>query len=96
MRTSSVKPTSLKLDEETKIRVERLADIRQRSPHWILLEAVRQYIEREEKKESFRQEALSSWAEYKETGLHVTSSEVSEWLDTWGSESEGEAPVCHE
>lgn len=95
MGAVSVKPTTLKLDEETKDRVRRLADVHQRSAHWILLEAVHQYVEREEKRESFRQDALASWAEYKETGLHVTGSEVSAWLDTWGSENEGDAPVCH-
>lgn len=49
MGAVSVKPTTLKLDEETKDRVRRLADVRQRSAHWILLEAVHQYVEREEK-----------------------------------------------
>ena len=62
MGAVSVKPTTLKLDEETKDRVRRLADVRQRSAHWILLEAVHQYVEREEKRESFRQDALASWA----------------------------------
>lgn len=49
----------------------------------------------EEKRESFRQDSLASWEDHKETGLHVTGGEISAWLDTWGSENEGDAPVCH-
>ncbi|MGD0369011.1 MAG: ribbon-helix-helix domain-containing protein, partial [Acidobacteriaceae bacterium] len=38
--------TSLKLDAETKERVQRLASSRRRTPHWIMREAVEQYVER--------------------------------------------------
>ncbi|MGD0600109.1 MAG: ribbon-helix-helix domain-containing protein, partial [Terriglobales bacterium] len=40
--------TSLKLDGETKERVQRLASARRRSPHWVMREAIEQYVEREE------------------------------------------------
>ena len=43
--------TSLKLDIKTKERVQRLADARRRSPHWVMREAIEQYVEREEKRE---------------------------------------------
>ena len=43
--------TSLKLDPEIKDRVQRLAAARRRSAHWIMREAVEQYVEREEKRE---------------------------------------------
>jgi predicted transcriptional regulator len=46
-------------------------------------------------KEDFTQEALASWKNYQETGLHVTIEEVFDWLNTWGTTSEKEAPVCH-
>ena len=54
--------TSLKIDETLKGRVQHLASQRRRSPHWIMLEAIRQYVEHEEARESFKQEALASWA----------------------------------
>ncbi len=38
--------TSLKLDPAIKERVQRLASARRRTPHWILREAVEQYVER--------------------------------------------------
>ena len=87
--------TSLKIDDGLKSRVQQLANQRQRSAHWIMLEAIRQYVDREEARESFKQEALASWTAYKETGLHLTGQEVQSWLNTWGTEDEKALPECH-
>ncbi|MDD3759696.1 MAG: CopG family ribbon-helix-helix protein [Acidithiobacillus sp.] len=87
--------TSLKVDDTLKKRVRHLASQRRRSPHWIMLEAIRQYVEREEARDSFRQEALHSWAAYQETGRHLTGEEARAWLNTWGSEDETVVPECH-
>ena len=86
---------SVKLDDNLKSRIQQLADARHRSAHWIMCEAIRNYVEREEDRESFKQEALNSWTAYQETGLHVTGQEAREWLDTWGTDKETEAPECH-
>ena len=43
-------------------------------------EAVEQYVEREEKREQLRQDALAAWADYQTTGLHVTAKEADAWL----------------
>ncbi|HWS39734.1 MAG TPA: CopG family ribbon-helix-helix protein [Arenimonas sp.] len=88
--------TSIKIDDDLKSRVQHLADLRQRSAHWIMREAIAAYVSREEARESFKQEALDSWAAYQETGKHLTGNEVRDWLNTWGSEAETEAPTCHE
>jgi predicted transcriptional regulator len=88
--------TSIKIDDELKGRVQRLAGLRQRSPHWIMREAIAQYVEREEACEAFKQEALASWTAYRETGRHLTGQEVRTWLNTWGDEAETELPECHE
>ncbi len=45
--------------------------------------------------QAFKEEALSAWKHYQETGLHVTLEEVCDWLNTWGTPSEKEAPICH-
>jgi len=88
--------TSVKLDSELKSRLDRLAGARRRSPHWMMREAIRQFVEREEARESFKQEALKSWREYRETGRHLTLEETAAWLDTWGTEDETDAPPIHE
>ena len=95
MNSTSIRPVAIKIDEDTRNRVKRLAEARQRSSHWLMLEAIRQYVEREEKREAFRQDGIRAWNEYQATGLHVTGDEVIAWLDTWGEENEQAAPVCH-
>lgn len=87
--------TSLKIDDGFKNRVQKLASQRQRSAHWIMLEAIQQYVDREEAREGFKQEALASWAAYQETGRHLTGEEVRTWLSTWGSDDEKAMPECH-
>ena len=88
--------TSAKLDDELKNRIQHLADARHRSAHWIMREAIRDYVEREEARESFKQEALASWTAYQETGQHLTGQEARDWLNTWGTDKETELPECHE
>ena len=87
--------TSIKLDDELKKRVQHLAEARRRTSHWIMREAVAQYVEREEKRETLRQDTLKAWEEFQATGLHATAEEVDKWLSSWGSESELPAPICH-
>jgi len=87
---------SVKLDNVLKKRIQRLADVRHRSAHWIMREAIRDYVEREEARESFKQESLASWTAYQETGQHLTGQEARDWLNTWGTDKETEVPECHE
>ena len=58
-------------------------------------EAIAQYVEREEKREAFRQEALAAWAAYQETGLHVTHDEADTWLAQLEAGQDVEPPECH-
>lgn len=88
--------TSIKIDDTLKSRVHQLASQRRRSPHWIMLNAIEQYVEREEARESFKQEALASWKSFKETGRHLSGQEVRAWLNTWGTDDERAVPKCHE
>jgi predicted transcriptional regulator len=93
MSTSAT--TSLKLDSELKERVQRLASARRRSAHWIMREAVEQYVVREEKREEFRAAALAAWNDYQATGLHATAEEADAWLAKLEAGEEAEAPECH-
>jgi predicted transcriptional regulator len=87
--------TSLKLDSELKERVQRLATVLRRSPHWVMLEAVEQYVSREEKRERLRQDALSAWNHFQTTGLHATAEEADAWLARLEAGEDAEAPACH-
>ncbi|MBZ0093371.1 MAG: ribbon-helix-helix protein, CopG family [Sulfuricellaceae bacterium] len=86
--------TTIKLDAATKERIKQLAATKQRTPHWLMLEALREYVEREERREQFKRDALLAWEAYRETGEHVTGDEIVAWLETWGAENESKAPAC--
>ena len=88
--------TSVKLDDDLKNRIQHLANIQHRSAHWVMCEAIRDYVEREELRESFKQEALASWTAFQEAGRHLSSQETLDWLSTWGTDKETEIPSCHE
>jgi predicted transcriptional regulator len=87
--------TSLKIDAELKERVQRLASARRRTAHWIMREAVEQYVGREEKREQRRAAALAAWSEYQATGLHATAEEADAWLAKLESGEDAQAPECH-
>jgi predicted transcriptional regulator len=87
---------AIKIDQKTKERYKNLALIKDRSTHWMMREAIKQYVDREEKRESFLRDAVNSWNEYQETGLHATGEEVIKWLNTWGTDDEQDAPECHQ
>ena len=88
--------TSIEMGEELKNRIDELAARRKRSAHWIMREALQQYLEREESRESFHREALASWTAYQETGEHLTGPEVRAWLQKWGTDDDKPVPECHE
>jgi predicted transcriptional regulator len=87
--------TSIKLDETLKGRVQHLAEVRRRSSHWIMREAIAQYVEREEKREAFRQDAIRAWDEYQQKGLHLTLEEADAWLAKLELGEDVEPPKCH-
>lgn len=92
---SMAKTVSVKLDADTRARIETLAQSRQRSPHWLMKKAISQFVDQEEKKEAFRQDTLEAWESFQADGLHVTPSEAETWLMSWGADDERPAPKCH-
>ena len=57
--------------------------------------AISQYVEREEKHESFRQDSIRAWNEYQATGLHVALEKADAWLGTLEDGQDVEPPKCH-
>ena len=48
------------------------------------------YLEREEGREREKREDLERWQRYQATGRHVSHEAVEAWLETWGTDREGE------
>jgi predicted transcriptional regulator len=95
MTATAIHPVAIKIDNDTKARVKRLAHARHRTAHWLMREAIIQYVEREEKREAFRQDTLKAWEEYRSTGLHVTAEEAGAWLTQLEHGNDIEPPECH-
>ena len=89
------KTMSVKLDLSTRARIENLAEARQRTAHWVMREAITQYVDREEKREAFRQDTIKAWEEYRSTGLHVRADEADAWLAQLEQGNDIEPPECH-
>lgn len=87
--------TSVKLNDDLKIRVQHLAEVRHRSSHWIMREAILNYVEREEKRESFNRDALCAWEAYQENGLHLTLEEADAWLEKLEAGENADLPKCY-
>lgn len=88
-------PKVVKLDPDVRDRLERLGELKHRSPHWLMKEAITRYLEQEEYHEQLNQETLSRWQEA-EQGRVVSHQAVSKWLDTWGTDEENDRPPCGE
>jgi predicted transcriptional regulator len=93
---ASLPTTSLKLDAELKTRVHRLAEARRRSAHWIMREAIEQYVEREERRQQLHQDALAAWEKYQATGQHVTDEEADAWLERLEAGDDLDPPATHD
>jgi predicted transcriptional regulator len=90
-----IRPVAIKIDEETKTRLKTLATARDRTPHWLMREAITQYVDREEKREALRQDTLHAWEQFQATGLHVTGDEADAWLQQLEQGNDVEPPECH-
>ena len=82
----------VKLDEQTRERLKVLGEARRRSAHWLMREAIREYLNREEAAERRNLEADEAWAEYQRTGQLAGNEAMTAWLNTWGTDKEGPCP----
>ena len=83
----------VKLDSDMRDRLKALGAATQRSPHWLMCEAIREYVEREEQRLQRNQETLDRWERYQLANEYVEHDDVTAWLDTWGSDEESECPA---
>lgn len=90
----ATKVVSIKLDETEQARLARLAEARQRSSHFLMREAIAEYLQREEKLADFIAEAETAWQHYQATGEHVTLDEMDAWAARLESEPDLPAPQC--
>ena len=91
-RTGSV---TIKLDDADRKRIAALATAKKRTPHYLMKEAILEYVKKEEARQNFIAAAETSFEHYKETGLHITLDEFSQWVDKVQEAPEVPVPACH-
>ena len=86
---------SVRITSDLHARVVSLAEARQRTPHALMVQAIEAFISREEQREALRQEAKAAHEHYMQTGLHLTNTEVVEWMDKIIQGEKADMPKCH-
>jgi predicted transcriptional regulator len=85
---------TVKLDPTMRQRLQALGAARQRSPHWLMVEAIRLYVEREEEEERENAIARERLARYDATGEYVDGDDMHAWAASLGTGRElSEPPV---
>lgn len=77
----TIDTTSVKLPPKLKARVAALARKSGRSAHGFIVEAVERHVQREERLQSFVQEALAADADIERTGEVYRAEDVHAWLE---------------
>lgn len=81
-----VRAVSVKLEDEDRARLAALAEAKQRTPHYLMKEAIRAYLAREEQRAAFIREAQVAWSDYDRTGRHVPLDDLEAWADALESD----------
>ncbi len=85
---------SIRINEDLRSRLEAFASRHQRTPNFIINEALQSYLEMKEREEAVVEAAREAWAEFQATGQGVDWGDVREWIASWGDSSESPVPKC--
>lgn len=86
--------TSVKLGHIKHV-LAQFAELKQRTVHSLVVEAVDAYIAQMQAKMEYEAQAIRSFENFQQTGLHVTHDELQAWADSLTSDTPLEAPTCH-
>jgi len=82
----------VKIDEETRRRLRALAETKNRTSHWLVKEAISEYLSHEELVEKERAEDQERWERYALTGEAVDHERVRGWLEALADGRDEECP----
>ena len=83
--------TTVRLQADTEQHLEALANRLQRSKGWVINQALSEYIAKQQLEQDRWQQTLEAM-ESATQGKVIDSSDVHEWLNSWGTENEQDAP----
>ena len=84
--------TSVRMPDELMSRLEKTSEDLRRSKGWLINDAVREYLEKQELKAKRLAETKEALAEL-EAGQLIDGKAVLDWLDSWGSKKEKAPPT---
>ena len=88
------------IEPDQQQQLETLAARQLRSPEILVREAINQYLEAEqlqttEERDQMLADAEAAWQRYKQTGLHITQDEMSDWVKRLHDDPNASRPTCH-
>lgn len=83
--------TSVRMPDELLGKLEVAAEKLRRSKGWIINDAVKEYLVREERKSTMLEETREALADIK-AGRVIDGEEVMGWLESWGTDAEKAPP----
>lgn len=83
--------TSVRMPDDLLSQLDQAAKLLRRSKGWIINDAVKEYLAREERKARMLEETREALADIK-AGRVVEGTEIMDWLDTWGTDMEKPLP----
>ena len=76
---------AIKLNDDTNNRLKALANLSNRSAHWVLREALQRYLTEEERFEREKAEDIAEYNDYLLTGKALANKTVIAWLSELAS-----------
>ncbi len=83
--------TSVRMPDELLARLEATAEKLRRSKGWIINDAVREYLAKEERKARMLDDTREALADIR-SGRVIEAEPVIDWLESWGDENEKAPP----
>lgn len=72
----------IRIDEDTQVRLKKLGSSRDRSPHYLMKQAVEIFLIREENIEAEKALLKSRWTKFELTGETVSHDDMKTWAKT--------------
>jgi len=86
---------TVKLDASERDRLAVIAAAKKRTSHYLMKEAIQNYLEQEEAEQRFVAAAQGALSDYKANGQHITLEEFSAWAKEIRSNPQAQMPPCH-
>ena len=84
--------TSVRMSDDLMKKLEQVAGKLRRSKGWVINDALREYLEKEEQKARRLEETHQALSDLEE-GRVVDGDQVMDWMESWGAKDEKDSPL---